>query len=279
MDTKRRYPNTDEFTVYHSRFDLLRGQSSILNEHKSRNFYNPNLADKSELQSLLLRYQGVQSGDNKGYYYAPDDRHWERCKLLALKESITMIEKEWEAYRQRIVQEGRKRPEKMPSNLLIRLHEKQAEYDVAELECEEIQRRLKEFLKEEEKIHKSKVLKFGPHGQAKLAGGRIAILDGQRCGLSPEGVVVIIEKTSPFYGMSTVDYFEHIVTPWGLAKKERRRQLKCEVKQGKRDKMPAKYNAPWRRTWPEGVRNHLIKNTTNDKETRTSKKKQTDSRG
>ncbi len=262
MGSKRRYKITPETDVYHRMFDRLRIESNILNSGSNkRNIFAPNLGERFELEGLLLKYKGIPDGPNKGAYFVPDAQQWRMAIILTLEAELLQIEQRWKNYQARVMREGRKCPEKMPDEMEERLYKTQATYDIALEEFEDIQRRLEVFTKAEEAIHAQRVLEKGPHGMAVLKGGRIAELDGQRCGLSSEGIPVITEKTSPFFGMSTADYFEFIVHPWGLAKKERRKQLRREVKRNIRDKMPLKSSAPWSKKWPENVKNYLQNGT------------------
>ncbi|MBN2611768.1 MAG: hypothetical protein JXB00_09465 [Bacteroidales bacterium] len=208
-----------EAREYHEKFDKLRLNSRILNAGGQKISFDSIVAwDRTSILSLLAELQGNIDGQyvkEKTYYTA---------RLPLIQAQIAEIEQKFKDFQQQRINEGYKKPEKMPEKMFIDLLRLQASEDVTTEEIEFLQEKLNEF---EELLIKEKsenILACGPKGSGRLQGGFLVEIDGQQV-TSLKGVLVISEKTSPYYGLSVFDYREFVAKPWTTERKRKMSDL------------------------------------------------------
>lgn len=225
---KRRFP-IGEHPNYDKIYDKLKLQSPILNNQAITSYeYSGDLGDKDYLESLKLEWEG---GEN-GVYYAIDAREYKTARVPQAKAQIENIEKEWEVYKQQKVNAGRAEPKEYPHHIAEKMDAALARYDIAQMELEHVQRKLEAINRKKKKADKGNVLRRGAEGTGSLKGGVLAEVDGQNVEADEQGVLRIKDERSPYDGMKTADYFEHIVKPWKKQRAKLRRQQREKVQNG-----------------------------------------------
>lgn len=208
---KRRYTNqkTDEYKLYNDTFDKCVLESNVLNRQPLS--INTQFWDKNNLITEIELFSE---------------------EVIPAREAAVMeAHNAFASYQAGRKREGRAVDDVWPTHLLSRRCKAEARLDVAKREKEFLEERLeKYYTKVEAELEEKGVLEFGPRGQGVLRNGVLATLDGQR--VEPfklddgDEILVIASKTSPYYGMSVVDYRTHVIVPW--VKERRMRQYSLE---------------------------------------------------
>jgi hypothetical protein len=111
------------------------------------------------------------------------------------------------------------------------------------------------------------VLRYGLMGVGKMRDGILNVIDGQKCGQTIDGTIIIEDARSPYNGMAVSDYRE-LIKSWFEHKREieknKLRQMQREARENGRiaptqlpSQAPHKVSRESLPKWPEGVRNHL----------------------
>ena len=134
------------------------------------------------------------------------------------------------------------------SDLLQDKFRYESQIDVKKLEIQKLETMREGFMQVETQERNENMLKMGPIGM-RWGEDPLREVDGQAVGFVDEENV-IIEETSPYRGLSVLDYFERIVTPW----------IKGETKPNVYKKYPMRIVAPDDLPkWPDGCVNHFKK--------------------
>ncbi len=98
-------------------------------------------------------------------------------------------------------------------NLLEKQLKLEVWVDVLKLELDTLKKWQEEITAGEQEEQERKFLENGPTGSAKLTGGVVAEIAGQRCAVV-NGFPTIIEDDSPYKGMKAIDYKNHVAVPY-----------------------------------------------------------------
>lgn len=278
MGSKRRYKIADE-PVYSNVFDNERLASPILNasNRDGGNLrYFGNYHNEQFLRGLLAELQGDEDGNLRDLYGEKIP-----ARLKHIREKQKAVNNRWEYLQQSAVNKGRHRPKQMPQTLVDQLRSLEAQEDVVREEIEYLEQLLSEATRSEREFEHSTVLKH--MSVNRMREGVIAEVAGQRVELV-DRVPVIVDKRSPYNGMSVADFHKYVSGPWSKARNrienERRKLEKDLHARGLREEFPqhwAKKHAElkekhpeWEKLfslklkkrpglpeWPEGVKNYL----------------------
>jgi hypothetical protein len=205
-----------EFKVYHDLYDRYRLESHILNGGNKR--IGPRsilLWDKPSVVSEIQIYEGVQDDKHKGEYIDPRTNDWVYSKIHAAKLKVKEIERKFATYRKEQVNRGFRDSEVWPKELLELRLQAEARLDVYTEEVNELHKKLAAFEDQVEIESNRLMLHMGPTAGISRVGwdGILAEIDYQKTGYL-NGVLCIIEKGSPYYGLSVIDYREKVAAPW-----------------------------------------------------------------
>jgi len=180
-------------------FNSQRRASPFLNAH----------AEQNSLELHSWRTWSRTQLEGHAQHYA--------LKLIPEAEGkIEAVEGDYQRWCRDQVNQGRAKPEGMPSGLAEEHDTLRARLDVLKEEAKAIGKVAAQKAKEQQKVDATKVLARGCRGQGKLRHGLLVALDGQSVGPGPDGLLVITDDRSPFNGMQTAHYFEHVAKPWRM---------------------------------------------------------------
>lgn len=253
---RRRY-KIGENPEYDSTFDWLKSHSAIFNP-ANVSYEAAWIADaiqtKDGIKIILATWKGDESG------------HFIKNKILYnsfIKEAENALEEinqRFKIHKQKMINEGRKSPSKMPPDLKKDRLRAEAKFDVIQSEIAHLERKLSIFQESESEKTEKAVLKGGPQGHGKIQGGILVEIDGQRIVKDPKGVLRMKDHRSPYNGMTASDYTEHIVRPFQMSKlkldKENREKAKEAARKGIDPKTLKFTKNPPRPEWPENVEHY-----------------------
>ncbi len=198
---------------------------------EKKKFYSKNrrykVSDKPNYDSkydrkLFMSHILNPSNPNLRIIIQMGNKHWMQNelgivieKIIECQESISHITEHFENLNKRRAGQGRKLLSVMPEDLQIEVHEIEAILDIAIREYDELTEQLKQCSDEVNEIESRKILTI-PLGSAKERSdgtGILKTLDGQTLDII-EGVLIITDRRSPFYGYAVQDYREHILDVW-----------------------------------------------------------------
>lgn len=195
MSSKRRYQPIGKYPVYSKEFDRLRMASVILNPDP-RPSINMIFWNKDTLKSELIKTLG-------------------NFKPLA-QEKLNNIEIKFQDLQTDCRNQGKKISVEMPESLQNEKYKVEASIDVLTEEAEFLTEKLKTISDRVEKIDESLILRMGLQCSGNFHGIGTngyqpdvapAMLDGQHLEMLPkEKILIISEKTSPYFGMAVSDY-------------------------------------------------------------------------
>lgn len=280
MGSKRKYLPIGMEPAYDDLFDRLRVHSVILNKNvRARDLRYGMMAlnDVYVLKSLLLEWYGGDGGE----YLKGDNTVIAR--IPECEQALKNNAEKFEVYKQQRINSGHNVPEET-----IELHTErvklEAMMDVLREEVQEIEKWLekaREPIKAQENLM---MLKYGPAGRGSLRDGVVNVLDGQHCGQTAKGLLVIDDTRSPYHGMLVADYREQVVKAWSMARnrlnRERDKITKGAHIRYQSDEVKAAWqereaelmveNPGWKALfslkldgkplmpeWPKGIKNHL----------------------
>jgi hypothetical protein len=128
------------------------------------------------------------------------------ARIPTEKAKLSEIAMRFENFKVNRVNQGFEEPKVYPKELLSEFYEVNARLDVYCGELEELKKHRNEFEDEVEQESTEDVLKWGLRGFSKLRHGVIEKIDGQRCSITDEGVVIIDDPRSPYDHMAVSDY-------------------------------------------------------------------------
>ena len=248
MAGMRRY-KIGEHPTYDRVFDAHKADSAILNPRGSApNVYSINLGDAHALRAHLLETRGAKNHPSleDGYYWKGESGNVQISHLKAAENVIEGIDLEFAKEKQTFINQGKHPPKRMSARLEEKMLKAEARLDVIQNEIETLERFLKTFTDQDEKISDGRVLQRGPKGAGKLTGGILSMIDGQTVKPDKDGVLRIADKRSQYHGMRTADYFEEIVKPWARETAKLQNAWREKIQNGELDGAnPTKPRAKW----------------------------------
>jgi len=219
---KRRYVDQKkpEFKIYNEAFDRYLMDSQILNSGNTRVNAYTKIFDKQGIIAELYELEGDEEGK-----YTKWDHTREMASIPYWKNKLKRINSQFKDYCDRREAHGYKRPTKEPEDLFIKRLKAEARLDTYLREREFLLQHLEEQETKEEEVQSKNILKYGPRGNARLSGGEIVEIDGQRCGRTKKDILVILEKGSPYVGCKVSDYRQYVVEPFAQQRTNRTREL------------------------------------------------------
>lgn len=214
MGSKRRYHPIGKSPIYDRFFDHYRKQSLVLNlgsQHPSDPYQI--FRDRETLKGVLQETLEAQAAIQEQQEALQNDfKKWQESRLMQGFAEPTEAE--------------------MSSEMKEENYRLQAREDILQEEVEELSKQIKEFIEKDAEVDKSRVLKYGPRGAAKMTNGILSEIHGQKCALhKPQGsktdILIINDPRSPYHGMGVADYRGRISGPWCKARNliDRRREI------------------------------------------------------
>jgi len=173
---------------------------------------------------------------NQSDYPTLSSIYWDRQRILAeisitekeiipdLEKRLTGCNERFESYCIQQVNSGRDRPEDWPTQLLDERAKLEAMVDLRKREVEFLKEKLEQiYLKPEQKRAEDAMLAYGSIGTGRLQDGVLVEIDGQPCGFTADGILIITK--GPYEGMRVADYRRYIVTPYVEERNRRLRKL------------------------------------------------------
>ncbi len=190
--------------AYKGRYERLKLASPFLNPRaRERNFheYAWHLDSKAQLQGRIEQIEEVVIPEHES-------------QIAALEEAFKHAS-------QAAVNAGRRPLKEMAPDMRERWEEANAALDIAREEADEIRKAIEKAQEVEQERSDGAVLKRGPEGSGQLRGGVLVLLDGQTVKPDVVGVLRIADERSPYNGMTTADYYDHVCMPWKHAQAKR----------------------------------------------------------
>jgi hypothetical protein len=264
---KEKEYGTNVNATYSESYVGFRNASKILNAERIPNVHSI-IADKETMSSLLIELVG----NNNGEYM--EDGDWRTAFIPTTRGKLGIIKAEFEARKKQARNEGRQELTAMPDDLLVRKYTQEARLDVYLEEKDLLEERLK-ALAEVKEERDNKMLVYGLQGTGKFWGTGapskelvrvLHFIDGQECGQTADGLLIIIDDRSPYRGMAVVDY-RVLCMEWYKSRKQMAKE-KLKIAQAEaRERgipLPGSYAMPNVKVplsslpkWPSGVRNWL----------------------
>jgi hypothetical protein len=203
-------------------------------------------------------------GDQEGKYIHSGTKMTALIPLIQKK--LSDLENMFAEHKKNRIKQGFNPSDIMPKEMMNEFYTLHARLFVYETEVEFLKKQLSEFVEKEEAESDSKVLIYGLQGYGKLSGGVLSTIDGQKVE-EIDGIMVIVDKRSPYHGMSVPDYRE-LTRQWQADRKEADRQKLLRLQDEARAKgnlipkqlpvqSPHKVSRASLLAWPTGVRNYL----------------------
>jgi hypothetical protein len=213
--------------------------------------------DEQGIKTRLMEMQGNEHGK----FWNPSSNSWEPALILAAEQLEKDLQAEFTAYREKVINEGKRAPEVPPDDLRERMVRNQAKLivlreDLDDLKTELVKVQARTKTKDEYPLFPH----GGPMGMGKLGGptekspyGVLVRIDGQTVKPDVNGVLCIADPRSRYNGMATADYIEFVVKPWRNDSARLVDQMRAEwLKDHPHDPLPANPQAPWPE-WPSNV--------------------------
>lgn len=259
MAGRRKY-RVGDHPEYDRVFDIKNMESPILNP-KATSIMNATTVDQMNSREGLNILLSEWRGDDSGFWNNGGVKVPSKLKIAEL--AIKNIQLSFETRQQRQVNSGRAVSKKMPPDMLDELHRAEAVVDIHLSEIAALEKRLSELVAVSDQSSKTKVLERGPGGSGQMKGGVLVLLDGQIIKQNSDGVLIIDDERSPYHGMETADYFEHIVKPWSAARDKLYTELcakaRIAVLAGAAPGSQITRALPPNPEWPENVKKVTLK--------------------
>ena len=200
-----------EHKLYFETVARLTARSDVL----TNNFVgNPSVYTRIFDKSGIVSYFLELTGNSKGFY----DKGGEAfpATIPMLRGKLLDISKKFEQYKREKINEGKAKPTEMPTAMAEKQMVLFARLFVRTAEANELQSRMAKLARSEAKTHNENMLIRGPQGISKLNHGICSMMDGQVCRKIGD-IVIITEPESPYCGMATADYLQHIFKPYRAA--------------------------------------------------------------
>lgn len=256
---QRRYQDQEKFKTYNLEWDRLIAKSEVLNTAFIPGSRSTTLWDKGSILSEILRIEGNSSGN----YFKNNEPI--RAELPYFNEKLLGLEKTFRHYAQARFDSGYPRPTEWPVEIMDMKYTYEAKIDCLQKELEKLKIMLAKIVEKEEEKANDQMLQYGPEGNSRLRDGQIVEIDFMKVAVIDE-TFVIVEKQSPYYGMSCIDYRVNVVTPWTTQRKawwkeiQKKRRLEY-VNEGRYITKSPVYNVRINKSdlpaWPEGIKNHI----------------------
>lgn len=200
--------------VYDQAFDHLKMSSIVMNSSaRSRSFsHSGDWSSRQYIKLLIDEWKGNETGR----YYSPESRQWVLARIPLLQQKLTELEKQYAGREQQAENEGKEFTE--AQDLHERKMQLQAAMDISNEELAVLEDILKNLKEEDEEIEERKILSRGLAQAGRLRDGILCELDGQRCEMIND-VLIIVEPSSPYRGMSVKDY-RRLAKSWAKARRE-----------------------------------------------------------
>ena len=270
MATKKRYRIDDkkvtrEYKIYDEAYDLYIKQSNILNAGSQGLNAQTILWDKPAIEAHLYELEG----DGKGNCDDAIGKRTVPALIPAMKLKLDTLARKFESYKEQREAEGFETPDKEPVAIFVERIRTEARLDIYMQEAA----RLREWLSKNQvkvmEVANEKMLQYGALGNGRLQGGTLVELDFQVVEKRGD-ILVITESASPYRGMKVSDYRKFVVEPFCAEYYRKRRQLEnqwnAERKENGRSNIQVPPGLGLRKmsknllpAWPEGVKNHLVK--------------------
>jgi hypothetical protein len=252
---------------YSEAYDRYRLESAIL---AGRNTISVCLTDKVG----LISQRNMLIGTKDGKYYYQEGLRWETARIPAVQSELKELHQKFLNYRQERINQGNRPPddkiENWPDDLRRRRLKQEALLDVMQEEAAWLDKALLKFTTNEEADRSGEVLKYGCRQSGQLRNGVLALLDGQRCSVNSDGLLIIDDPSSPYTGMAVHSYRE-VICPAFRAQQNAQaaERLKTMQEEARAQGKPIPTEAPSRagRTvprsslppWPEGIKRYETK--------------------
>lgn len=259
--TKRRYPRGENplFDRYYNQFFT---QSIIINPGLTERFHSAafTLSDEAGIKSKLVELTGNASGK----FLDPNIDAFHEAQIPIIEYELAIITSQYQA-----AKEGRPIPMRQGINigslsgLAEEMYKLQAKLDVRHHEVYRLKQMLKEFDDKRERQHVKQMFYGGLQGST--YGNPVQTIDGQRCGFTG-GILCIVDKHSPYNGLSVLDYRKRIVQPYqearqNLIKEQSAKRMEDIRKFGETDVVVPELNVMLTiddvPPWPENCINHI----------------------
>ena len=252
---KRRYqdPSKPGYKTYKDVFDKAVMESNILNSD-SRPSISTILWTKKNTENTILEL--------------------ETNTIPKRREDLQAVEDKFASYQKNRKRQGFDSTTEWPPKLLEERCRAEARIDVACRELEYLKEKLDKFFTQpEQNVEESRILQYGPLGQARLRDGVLCEIDGQTVepylvdvGNEKEEMLLITSPSSPYRGLSIPDYRKYVMGPYSKARKlnlynmekQKAKEIaetgfsKIQVSFGVKKIHPSSLPA-----WPDGIPNYL----------------------
>jgi hypothetical protein len=223
---KREFLPIKDYPVYNDAVDHYMSESKVFNsasEQIRRTFW-----DRSSIASKLYEL--------------------ESSRIPSAEEKVKTIEDSFKDYKRKRIRTGHEEPSTMPEPILTDYYRARAQLTVLRGEAEELHKWLKEYADHDQSIEDSKVLAYGLQGVGRCHGTRasnpnlvdvLKEIDGQKCELSPEGVLYISDSRS-CYNLMYVESYRRLCGEWHEQRRKAEEQnYKLLVEQYREQGLPA----------------------------------------
>jgi hypothetical protein len=158
--------------------------------------------DKRGLEYELYKLKKTPDGQWFDYH----DNRWKVTLISLLEgelEEQTQMEQAWHTQRAR---EGHE-PGNLPPHLVESRAKREAKLKDARAKLADIEKQLKAYEEQEERIEQEVMLQYGPRGWSKGdQDGTLTRMDGQKLKLMPDNVLIINDPRSKYNQMRVSDY-------------------------------------------------------------------------
>lgn len=252
---------TGLYPLFDEKYVEFKNQSEILSNFNQVISAHTILWDRKNMESVLRELRGNEEGKffNDGVLID--------AKIPRYKLELKELEEDWQEYKEEKMNQGYPEPTDMPANMLHGKLIFEAKLCILEEEANKLEERIKQtYLDPIEVKSEDEVLKWGLQCNGSLTDGILSEMDGQLVEKNEEGILIIVDKRSPYQGMSIPDY-RKLSEQWKADEKIRDQKEYESIKQSARDRglpIPGGYSSYGRRvfqnelpSWPDGVVNHL----------------------
>lgn len=238
---KRLYLPIDKYVTYNEAVTRLMVQSEILNQGSMFPNSRMSFFDREGILSKLLEI----AGDGTGHYMKNGQSLMASIPTVQLQ--LKEIEKQFDEYKKMKVNQGYDPVTTMPINMLDKYYFLKAKITVLMEEESTLRKWEKSYTDEKQKEDDSKVLAWGLRGFGRSHGTRtsdpklrdvLAEIDGQKCTLSPEGILYIDDPRTP-YNFMYVSSFRKLCKEWQAQRcKEEEEAFKLFQEQCRNEGLP-----------------------------------------
>jgi hypothetical protein len=216
---RRKFLPRKDFPIYHNTLDMFLNQSSILNPDEIPNAHSL-IEDKRNILYAIAEIEGDENGQ-----YPSRNGELVAAMIPMTKKKIEEFDKRFEFLKNTKRKEGFKIPTVFPPDWLNDYYTLQARLSAYEAESEALNKRLSEWVDEEQKTSDDQVLAFGLRCFGKLRNGELESIDGQTVSENDNGIMIITDNRSPYNGLAVEDYREFSKKWIKSRKEENKRKL------------------------------------------------------